>query len=128
MDLIGKNEGWNLWMGGNCPVALDLLVEVRYRSGMHGNPDRADKWGWMHVGDWSDVVAWRPVDIASIAAEHTRAAPAQPGPLYIIVRPGIREMTLDEARAEVARNKLEGAVIARVVARVRVETVIEEVA
>ena len=58
---------WNGWSGGDCPVAADTLVDVKFRP-YHSFPDdapgeqhghRADFFRWAHAGTAGDVVAWR---------------------------------------------------------------------
>ena len=43
------DDGWIEWKGGECPVGLDVMVEVGFRNSIV-NKANADEWGW----DWSD--------------------------------------------------------------------------
>ncbi len=62
-------DGWVEWDGGECgesPVSLEMIVEVRYRSGKDDGPRQAWDFFWGHPwrpdGDPDlDIVAYRIV-------------------------------------------------------------------
>ena len=51
---------WTEWNGGECPVAPDTLVEVRWRNGDMSPGSRADTWSWTHTGVYP-IIAYRVV-------------------------------------------------------------------
>ena len=64
VQIPSKNEhdadGWIPWSGGKCPVALDVLVEIRLRRGIIYQGIAAG-WVWRHHGFETDIVAYRIV-------------------------------------------------------------------
>lgn len=52
---------WIKWHGGECPVSLSTLVEVRFRSGSLARARAADDYSWHHDGDSADIVEYRTV-------------------------------------------------------------------
>lgn len=54
-------DGWIAWVGGDCPVPADTIVEVRHRAGSVGQ-GRADNYYWHHYGTSGDIVAYRIVE------------------------------------------------------------------
>ena len=67
---VGHN-GWIDWLGGECPVDSDEIVEVKYRkpSPLHFNNNRAGDFAWSHTGSNGDIIAYRIVN-------HNEAQPA----------------------------------------------------
>lgn len=57
-------EGWTRWGGGECPVAEDVKVEVRFRNGTHGADRAARAWRWFHHDVAGDIIAYRVVEPA----------------------------------------------------------------
>lgn len=55
-----KSDGWIEWNGGKCPVQWNRIVEVKLRD-VHANwpRHRAGEWRWSHLGDGTDIVAYR---------------------------------------------------------------------
>jgi len=52
--------GWIRWPGGECPIAKDVLTEVRLRGEGVSNEIRpAGQWFWNHDLGESDIVAYR---------------------------------------------------------------------
>lgn len=51
--------GWVDWVGGQCPVGYDELVEIRCRGGAKFNPNRACQFAWDHAGVSLDIIAYR---------------------------------------------------------------------
>jgi len=49
-------DGWHTWKGGDCPVAPDTKVEVRFDNGSKWE-DIADTWCWDSAT--APIVAWR---------------------------------------------------------------------
>ena len=62
-----ENEGWIEWSGGECPVADDYFVDIRFRFGMVRHSvvagdfvDADDSLNyWIHDGDTHDIIAYR---------------------------------------------------------------------
>lgn len=52
---------WIDWHGGECPVPLDTLVEVKYRNGTVRGPGRASGFEWDHIGSRGDIVSYRTI-------------------------------------------------------------------
>lgn len=60
--LAAKNDGWIEWGGGECPVELGVLVEVKYRNEKNYHikgVNRAWEWSWEHHGTEGDIIAYR---------------------------------------------------------------------
>lgn len=65
---------WIEWNGGECPVAPQTLVEVRFRDAAmdHPNSWRASFWSdsdpskdcWLHDNNRADIIAYRIVEAA----------------------------------------------------------------
>lgn len=51
---------WIDWHGGNCPVGHHAMVDIKTRDGamVYGE---AGYFGWLHIGEDSDIVAYRVV-------------------------------------------------------------------
>ena len=60
---------WIEWNGGECPVAGDTLVEVRFQDGTHSKARKAAIWSWKHDFVNSDIVAYRIVEPAKIKSD-----------------------------------------------------------
>lgn len=54
-----KEPEWIEWQGGECPVADDTRVEVKFRSGECNSKFKAGTWNWKHSGWASDIIAYR---------------------------------------------------------------------
>lgn len=52
---------WIEWIGGECPVADDVLVEAKLRSG-HSGARHSQTWNWRHYASIADIVAYRVID------------------------------------------------------------------
>lgn len=60
--VVGGDDGWVEWVGGEQPVEDGTMVVLKMRDGhlwMDGVPRRADDMGWGHDGDDSDIVSYR---------------------------------------------------------------------
>lgn len=59
----GAAGDWIEWSGGECPVAPDAKVGVRFRDGWTSYAGRAGFWStwWQHVGHSFDITAYRVV-------------------------------------------------------------------
>ena len=66
---------WNLWGGAEKPPYTGM-VEVKYRDG-EKDIAKTYMFRWNHVGSYSDIVAWRPVESAE--ADPYGKDPHQPG-------------------------------------------------
>ena len=53
------NDGWIEWRGGDCPVAPDTRVEVKFRDGIMDDEENADFWTWPHYGHGRNIIAYR---------------------------------------------------------------------
>jgi hypothetical protein len=55
---------WIEWAGGECPVADDVRVETKLRSGLTG-VDRSQWWDWPHMASdrMNDIIAYRVVSL-----------------------------------------------------------------
>lgn len=55
-------DGWIKWEGGECPVRPDTRVHVQLRNGRRlSEPAFARRLIWRHVGDGTDIIAYRVV-------------------------------------------------------------------
>lgn len=59
-----SDDGWIEWTGGECPVAPEALVRVRYRTGREkalASPARAFRWSWVarKIPSIRDIIAYR---------------------------------------------------------------------
>lgn len=54
-------DGWIEWHGGVCPInGQETRHEVRFRDTWESGPDKEPHgWRWTHVGNGSDIVAYR---------------------------------------------------------------------
>ena len=57
-------EGWTSWNGGQCPVAPDTAVEVKYRDGDKLLVNASNAW-WGHYDIGGDIIAYRIVGDAA---------------------------------------------------------------
>lgn len=58
---VDSMTAWIPWSGGECPVAGDIAVSVRFRNGREYKNQSADSWSWKHhtgTSGW-EVVAYR---------------------------------------------------------------------
>ena len=78
---------WIDWHGGECPVPLYTLVEVKCRSGTVLGTGRAGDFEWDHIGSRGDIIEYRTVtEKADLEAaekllrdnRHTVIPPAKP--------------------------------------------------
>ena len=53
------NDGWIEWHGGECPVAPDTRVEVKFRNGNTDNEEVADLWFWGNANNDGQIIAYR---------------------------------------------------------------------
>ena len=60
---------WIEWNGGECPVAGDVVVDVKRRDGQVSQADQFSEWRWSHWPDPSDIVAYRLVDAPRASTE-----------------------------------------------------------
>lgn len=66
---VPASDGWIEWKGGECPVAPDALVQLRYRDGEEDlELLPASQWHWDHHGDGDDVLAYRVAEPAKAEA------------------------------------------------------------
>lgn len=65
--MLNNDEGWIEWLGGECPVPMGTLVDVKYRDGGEASCVPAGKFvsggrfavEWDHSGVNGDIVAYR---------------------------------------------------------------------
>lgn len=55
------SSDWITWNGGECPVAAETRVEVKFRCGMTSYTHAAGTWGWWRYGGTHDIIAYRVV-------------------------------------------------------------------
>lgn len=57
---LADTNHWIQWSGGECPIAPDTEVEVRFRAG-HTAIDNAKNWDWTHDDEhgFSDIIGYR---------------------------------------------------------------------
>lgn len=61
IEALDKSKGWREWRGGERPVSYDTFVEFRQR-GIEGvSMGIASNIAWDHIGEASDIVAYRPM-------------------------------------------------------------------
>lgn len=53
-----RGGGWIEWKGGECPVAYNSLVIIRYFDGEERETIAAQV-SWKHCGDGDDIIAYR---------------------------------------------------------------------
>ena len=54
-----KEPEWIEWQGGECPVADDTRVEVKFRFGNSNNRLNAGEWRWDWGGHDHDIIGYR---------------------------------------------------------------------
>jgi hypothetical protein len=62
-----SENAWIEWSGGECPVADDALIQVRFRVWEEGQgeslkknpPQPARRFRWYHNDSGSDIIAYR---------------------------------------------------------------------
>jgi len=59
--LASQDDGWIEWAGGECPVADNRVVRVRYRGDFQEDKCIAGSMIWNHSGEEDDIVAYRVV-------------------------------------------------------------------
>jgi hypothetical protein len=80
MAKIERPGPWINWSGGECPVAANAMVDVRFRDGGRQDRTPAGYWAdtsivfdcWKHVDSNSDITAYR-ISKAPQTTERTRA-------------------------------------------------------
>ncbi|MDF7631428.1 hypothetical protein PUG46_19435 [Erwiniaceae bacterium L1_55_4] len=55
------NDGWVDWGGGECPVNVRTMVEVRWCDGSN-NSNMAGCWRWRHDCALSNIIAYRVIE------------------------------------------------------------------
>lgn len=66
---------WIEWKGGECPVPVGTLVDVRFRNGYSAAAYPADKFRWARIENHADIVAYRlhePAEQAEPSALQTQ--------------------------------------------------------
>ena len=53
------NDGWIEWHGGDCPVAPDTRVEVKFLDGTTDDKENAGLWFWGKSGGSGQIIAYR---------------------------------------------------------------------
>lgn len=53
------DDGWIKWEGGECPAAKGACGQARLRDGHETRETILSGWNWDHVGDHSDIIAYR---------------------------------------------------------------------
>lgn len=56
------DDGWIKHDGGPCPVGDEAKVDIRFRGGDVNLGENAHQWGWRHIHDEYDIIAYRIVD------------------------------------------------------------------
>ena len=51
-------DPWIKWNGGECPVPLDTIVEVKFRDGDSQSGHPAYAYYWPHDGDGADILTY----------------------------------------------------------------------
>lgn len=55
-----ESDDWIEWFGGECPVPMDTIVDVKFRSGETRHSTPARMWRWVHtVKHQGDIIAYR---------------------------------------------------------------------
>lgn len=52
-------EGWIEWAGGECPVNISDLVDIKLRCGDIGRGQNVTYWRWDHIQNAGDIIAYR---------------------------------------------------------------------
>lgn len=60
-SLSPASDGWTKWEGGECPVAADAHVEVKFRDGDTDRREPRD-WNWSRFDGPKTIVAYRIVE------------------------------------------------------------------
>lgn len=73
-----SNVGWIEWHGGDCPVAVDVPVRVRFRCGSESDKGTSDSWRWGHAKDGDmgkayDIVAYRLLPQSDTSADDAKS-------------------------------------------------------
>ena len=58
-DAANRPGDWIEWHGGECPVAADTKVEVKFSDGIMDDAENADFWTWPHYVHGRDIIAYR---------------------------------------------------------------------
>lgn len=88
---------WIPWSGGECPVAPDIAITVRFRNGREYKNQSADSWSWKHstgTSGW-EVVAYRVLSADGGEGE-SKSNLKELNTMAEIAKP-IHEMSTDEA-------------------------------
>ncbi len=56
---IPNADGWIEWHGGERPVAIESMVDVKLRRGTHSFSGPARALYWDHTGSSGDIIAYR---------------------------------------------------------------------
>ena len=59
-DQQPADDGWIPWEGGDCPVGIEVVTQVKGRGG-GVDTDKAHFYDWQHAGRSFDIVASRVV-------------------------------------------------------------------
>lgn len=54
-----KEHEWIEWPGGECPVASDVHVEVKFRDGLCSSEYKAGTWNWKNLANDDEIIAYR---------------------------------------------------------------------
>lgn len=57
---LAKNDGWIEWGGGECPVDLHSMLDVKYLGGGINTNVKAGGQVWYHTRHFGDIIAYRP--------------------------------------------------------------------
>lgn len=58
-QFVVVGDGWIEWAGGDIPVSLDTVVDVRQRDGGVYENEDAQELRWIHLCSPNDIVAYR---------------------------------------------------------------------
>lgn len=56
---LAKNDGWIEWGGGECPVDLHSMLDVKYLGGGINTNVKAGGQVWYHTRHFGDIIAYR---------------------------------------------------------------------
>jgi hypothetical protein len=56
------SDGWVEWHGRDCPVDPGVRVETKGRDGNSLGSRLAEGWSWKHLGNTSDIIAYRIIE------------------------------------------------------------------
>lgn len=65
---------WIEWKGGECPVAGDVRVSIRFRNAQEYGDFEAEKLSWKHYGLGADIIAYRvaaPLETGAINPDNS---------------------------------------------------------